>query len=359
MESHGYTPVKVLGRGSQGKAYLVHGARDTDLLVIKTIDLVDLTPEERQAAQREAAVLRQLSHPNIIQYYDSFEEENTLFIVTEHADSSTLQALIEAHRQRGVSLTEEKVLHYFVQLCQALFHLHSMKIMHRDLKSANVFLTQNKSIVKLGDFGIAKVLRNSAALVATMCGTPYYYSPELCSGRPYNIKSDIWSLGCILYELMTLSHPFEAKSIHALMVKICTGDYRPPPSHYSSELRNLLSSMLHQDPQKRPSVGQILHLPSIKAHIPGLPVPTASVSSDCFAFCRNGCASPLPLHCPLSTLKRISMDCGKPSTRKDKTAVRVSSFDMLSMDEGSEEGFRHGSSAVLALPPPTGPAPST
>ena len=102
-------------------------------------------------------------------------------------------------------------MNWFVQICFAIKYIHDKNILHRDLKLSNIFLSSNGDI-NLGDFGIAKVLDNSDEFAKTIVGTPYYLSPEICLRRPYNQKSDIWSLGCILYELMNMKHAFEASS---------------------------------------------------------------------------------------------------------------------------------------------------
>eukprot|EP00993_Chasmostoma_nieuportense_P003238 NODE_396_length_2301_cov_27.009200_g367_i0.p1 GENE.NODE_396_length_2301_cov_27.009200_g367_i0~~NODE_396_length_2301_cov_27.009200_g367_i0.p1 ORF type:complete len:721 (-),score=168.90 NODE_396_length_2301_cov_27.009200_g367_i0:79-2241(-) len=264
MEAHGYRPVKLIGRGSYGHATLAEGP-DGKPWVVKSINLAALSECERALVDREIPVLKQLTHPNITLYQDSFTHMDTLHIVMEYADSGSLQGLLDGLRQRGATLNEEKVYHYFCQLLSALNHLHGVKVLHRDLAPKNVFLTQNKSVVKLGDFGISTFLNATGAMVATQCGTPHYYSPELCMSRPYNSKSDIWALGCVLYQLMTCRPPFEAPSMPALMARICAGEYRPVPSHFSSELRNLLGSMLNVA-SKRPNAAQLLAMPCVRNH---------------------------------------------------------------------------------------------
>jgi NIMA (never in mitosis gene a)-related kinase len=136
-------------------------------------------------------------------------------------------------------------------------HIHDRKILHRDLKTQNIFMNQNGT-VKIGDFGIARVLQHTYDCAQTAIGTPYYLSPEICQERPYNQKSDIWSLGCILYEMVTLRHAFDANSMKGLVLKILRGSYPQIPSHYSQDLKDLLADMLIKDPLKRPSMRKIL-----------------------------------------------------------------------------------------------------
>ena len=118
-------------------------------------------------------------------------------------------------------------------------HVHDRKILHRDIKCQNVFLTK-AGIIKIGDFGIARVLRHTVDIAKTMVGTPYYLSPEIIEGRPYSFKSDIWSIGVMLYEMCALKPPFEGLNMHFLAMNIVRGKFRPIPSHFSSDLRGLV-----------------------------------------------------------------------------------------------------------------------
>jgi len=145
-------------------------------------------------------------------------------------------------------------------------HVHDRKVLHRDLKTQNIFLTSAK-IVKLGDFGISKVLQSTMECAQTAIGTPYYLSPEICENKPYNYKSDIWSLGCVLYELTTLKHAFDANSMKGLVLKILRGVYPPIPANYSNDLKNLIQEMFHKNPKLRPSVNEILKRPFIQKRI--------------------------------------------------------------------------------------------
>jgi NIMA (never in mitosis gene a)-related kinase len=135
--------------------------------------------------------------------------------------------------------------------------LHSNKILHRDIKTINVFLSSGDK-VKLGDLGVAKMLNQTANFAHTIVGTPYYLSPELCEEKPYNHKSDIWSLGCVLYEMCTLRHPFEANNQGALILKIVRGKFDPIPSTFSKELSDMVNALLTRDYKKRPSIQEVL-----------------------------------------------------------------------------------------------------
>jgi NIMA (never in mitosis gene a)-related kinase len=131
--------------------------------------------------------------------------------------------------------------------------VHDRKILHRDIKCQNVFLTKS-NIIKMGDFGIARVLKHTVEVAKSMVGTPYYLSPEIIENRPYSFKSDIWSLGVMLYELCALKPPFEGCNLHFLALKIIRGQYSPLPSHFSRELKNLVAQMLTIDVHRRPNI---------------------------------------------------------------------------------------------------------
>uniref|UniRef100_A0A8C5SPP1 non-specific serine/threonine protein kinase n=1 Tax=Laticauda laticaudata TaxID=8630 RepID=A0A8C5SPP1_LATLA len=132
------------------------------------------------------------------------------------------------------------------------------KILHRDIKTQNIFLSSNGITAKLGDFGIARMLNNTMDFASTCVGTPYYLSPEICENKPYNNKTDIWSLGCVLYELCTLKHPFEGNNLPQLIMKICRGHFIPVSIKYSSDLRLLISQLFRTSPRDRPSINSIL-----------------------------------------------------------------------------------------------------
>lgn len=214
-----------------------------------------MSNKEREESRREVAVLANMKHPNIVLYRESFEENGCLYIVMDYCEGGDLFKKINA--QKGILFSEDQILDWFVQICLALKHIHDRKILHRDIKSQNIFLTKDGTI-QLGDFGIARVLNSTAELARTCIGTPYYLSPEICQNKPYNNKSDIWALGCVLYEMCTLKHAFEAGNMKNLVLKIISGPFPPVSTHYSYDLRNLLSQLFKRNPRNRPSVNSIL-----------------------------------------------------------------------------------------------------
>ncbi|XP_041806195.1 serine/threonine-protein kinase Nek5 isoform X2 [Chelmon rostratus] len=262
-----YEVIRQIGEGAFGKAFLVRhrGAGGDRQCVVKQIDLRKMSAREKEASKKEATLLSKMKHPNIVAFIDSFQESGSLYIVMEFCDGGDLMKKINL--QRGVPFTEEQVLDWFVQICLGLKHIHNRKILHRDIKAQNIFLTNGGMKAKLGDFGIARMLNNTMELARTCVGTPYYLSPEICEGRPYNNKTDIWSLGCVLYELCTLRHPFEGSSLQQLVSKICRGRCSPVPSRYSYDLRLLVTQLFKVNPRDRPSVSSVLRRPVLQKHI--------------------------------------------------------------------------------------------
>ncbi|XP_059502729.1 serine/threonine-protein kinase Nek5-like isoform X3 [Stegostoma tigrinum] len=251
-----YEVIKLLGEGAFGKAFLVKAKDNNKHVVVKEIKIAKVHQKEREAALKEVTLMDKMKHPNIVKYLDSFEEGQSLFIVMEYCDGGDLMHRI--NMQHGVYFTEEQVLDWFVQICLGLKHIHDRKILHRDIKTQNIFLCNKGVTVKLGDFGIARMLNNTVELAHTCIGTPYYLSPEICANQPYNNKTDIWSLGCVLYELATLNHPFEGNNLHQLVLRICRGRYAPVNSRYTYDLKMLLAQLFKVNPRDRPSINSIL-----------------------------------------------------------------------------------------------------
>uniref|UniRef100_A0A8C3L6V7 non-specific serine/threonine protein kinase n=1 Tax=Chrysolophus pictus TaxID=9089 RepID=A0A8C3L6V7_CHRPC len=249
-----YEVLKVLGEGSFGRALLVRHKVSEQKYAMKEIRL-PVSSSEVENSRKEAILLAKMKHPNVVAYKESFEADGHLYIVMEYCDDGDLMQKIK--HQRGKLFPEDTILCWFAQMCLGVKHIHDKHVLHRDIKSKNVFLTQNGK-VKLGDFGSARLLAHPMSYACTYVGTPYYVPPEIWENMPYNNKSDIWSLGCILYELCTLRHPFQANSWKHLILKICKGSYSPLPAHYSYELHYLIKQIFKRNPKNRPSATTIL-----------------------------------------------------------------------------------------------------
>jgi len=202
----------------------------------------------------------------VISYKEAFfeEKDSSLCLIMEFADRGDLYQKIIQNKKKAIFLEEMEIWRIFIQLVKGLKSLHELKILHRDLKSANVFLFSN-GLVKLGDLNVSKVVKKG--LSYTQTGTPYYASPEVWKDQPYNNKSDIWSLGCVLYEMITLYPPFRAENMEGLFKKVIKGVYGKIPQRFSRDLNFVLNSLLQVNPSNRPSCEDILKLQVIQNKI--------------------------------------------------------------------------------------------
>lgn len=184
-----------------------------------------------------------------------------------HGDLGNYFKTLRVQKIPGVK--EDQIWKILAQLSLALRECHERKegkVIHRDLKPANIFL-DHKYNVKLGDFGLARILSENSRFAHSNVGTPYYMSPQQISDQAYDEKSDIWSLGCILYECCMLMPPFQAKTLVGLASKIESGQYLPVSKSYSSDLRDLISKMLSVDATKRPTISEIIEIPQVNIRI--------------------------------------------------------------------------------------------
>ncbi|CAL1171079.1 unnamed protein product [Cladocopium goreaui] len=234
-----------LGRGSFGVVFQVRRKEDGVTCVCKQIALNEMNRKARLEAHREVELLRKVSSgcSFIVQYLGSFLEGDSLHIIMEFCERGDLsQHLRSCHR----GLEERTVWRYLLQIGSGLLWRHQNRILHRDIKTLNVFLKTNDD-VRLGDLGVARVLSNTN-FASTFVGTPYYLSPEICEEKPYNELSDVWAFGCVVYEMCTLRHPFEAKNQAALLIKILRGQFAPIDTKYSEDLRELIDGCMQREP---------------------------------------------------------------------------------------------------------------
>ncbi|KAA6383661.1 MAG: putative serine/threonine-protein kinase Nek1, partial [Streblomastix strix] len=242
---------------SFGAAVLVKHKENQKIYILKEVNISHLGKKEKDECINEVDNLQNLQHPNIVSNRESFVENEQIYIIMNYTDGEDLFQRIQ--KQKGQFIPEDEILNYFVQICLAIKHIHDRKILHRDIKLQNIFLT-SKNIVKLGNFGISHIQNSTIEMSKTSIGNPYYLSPEICKENKYSFKSDIWALGCVLYDLVALKRAFEAK--------ILKGEYAPiTGGEYSSALINLISRMLRLNPKQRPTIDEILHSPIIQNKI--------------------------------------------------------------------------------------------
>lgn len=207
------------------------------------------------------ALLQTLSHVNIIEYIDSFICGKELVIVLEWADAGDLKRQIRLARQRQLRFEERLVWKYTAQIASAVQHMHERRIIHRDLKPANIFLT-SQGVVKVGDLGLSRFMSETTLEAFSKVGTPLYMAPEVLKGHGYDFKSDVWSLGCILYELAMLKSPFKEKGIALmdLFHKIDKAVFTPVPVQISKPIAKLTKAMISKDVASRPSIHQVCQM---------------------------------------------------------------------------------------------------
>ena len=217
--------MKDLGKGAFSSVCKVRRIADGDIYAMKMVKISQLNSKEKENALNEVRILASVTHQNIIGYKQAFfeEETRTLNIVMEYADDGDLESKIQSNIKGKSNFPETQIWSIMIQMVQGLKALHDIKIMHRDLKSANIFLMKDGT-VKLGDLNVSKVIKMNLAYTQT--GTPYYASPEVWADKPYDFKSDIWSVGCIIYELCTLKPPFRGSNLQELYKSVTKGKHR-------------------------------------------------------------------------------------------------------------------------------------
>ena len=222
-----------------------------------------LSTKEKENALNEVRILASINHPAIIAYKEAFFEDQSasLCLVMEFADDGDLYQKIVRHQKANQLVDEKDIWKTLIQMTLALKMLHSKQIFHRDLKSANVFNYKDGSS-KLGDLNVSKVAKKG--LLYTQTGTPYYASPEVWKDQPYDSKSDIWSLGCVIYEMTTLKPPFRAQDMNGLYKKVLKGAYPEIPKKYTRDLADVIMRMLSVEPKLRPSCQELLEMDQVR-----------------------------------------------------------------------------------------------
>ena len=251
--------IKELGKGSYGTVYTVKSLINSNIYVMKKMELNHLNPRQQVECYREVSILKKVSHKNIIKYYSSFLEKNILYIIMEYAELGDLYSLIKHYKKHSKFFSELDLWKISSEILSGLDYLHSHNIIHRDIKCLNLFITKDLHI-KIGDLGVSAFSSGGENFHYTRVGTPLYISPELVKQKPYDYKTDIWSFGCSLYHLACLEPPFTGGNLIVLGNNIVKGVPKALPNHYSNDLKNFVDKMLEKKAEKRPSAKEALDM---------------------------------------------------------------------------------------------------
>ena len=262
----GFEILEKLGDGAYSVVYKVRRKEDSNIYALKKVRLQNLSDKEKENSLNEVRILASVKSTFVIAYKEAFidEKDQSLCIVMEYADKGDLYQKICQFKKIGCLIEEVDVWRIFIQMVKGLKALHDLKILHRDLKSANIFLFSDGS-AKIGDLNVSKVAHKG--LGYTQTGTPYYASPEVWRDEPYDIKSDIWSLACVTYEMLALHPPFRAENMEALYNKVVKCQYGKISERYSSDISEIIKLLLKVKSKERPTCGQILKHPLVKKRI--------------------------------------------------------------------------------------------
>jgi len=310
---HGYEKVRTVGEGSFGKVVLVRRAaeqggkaKQSGMTVVKLIDLSRAARRERDEALAESRLLSQLKHPFIVKYRDQFLDDGWLGIAMAYCEGGDLSSRIRKARENDETFPERLVHRWFTQALLALQHVHGMQIIHRDVKPGNFFLSGNDNL-KLGDFGVSKVLDCTSACAQTQIGTPYFMSPEICLGKPYTWTSDIWAMGCVLFEMCARRHAFEGHSYAGLLHHITKAKLPEFPAQYAPTFESVFREMMDRDANARPQADDILELPQFREKAAKMMAKCSEDSEQCVS--RESSGSPRDVVAPAAEELQIPLGC--------------------------------------------------
>jgi NIMA (never in mitosis gene a)-related kinase len=267
-ENKRYSYILQIGSGTSATVHLVHDNEKNRKVAMKKIDSSEMKDTEKERVQKEVENMKSMTIPTFIEFYDYENDNDTQKIYMEYADQGTLENKIAQMKKDGKDFTTDEIFDYLIDILLALFTLNKKGIVHRDIKSENILLKtenikdKNVTIAKLSDLGLGRQIEGVSGAYTT-CGTAYYVCPEIAAGeKKYSYNADIWSLGIVLYELITKNKPwFDPKmSTSEFFQFVVDNKYPPLPENTDNHLKYLVKIMLKKDPERRPNCEDILSL---------------------------------------------------------------------------------------------------
>ncbi|OXA57201.1 Serine/threonine-protein kinase 36 [Folsomia candida] len=259
----GYLPIKEIGKGSFGIVHLAQRVCDGKIVAMKKILKFHRNENDLKSLGQEWDIQRKLNHPNIIRILDAFETPDCMVIITEYAQNGELTRLINSTNGKGLDITTVRSI--TCDLVSALNYLFNQRILHRDLKPQNILIGSDGHC-KLCDFGFAKTIGINDFLLTSIKGTPLYMAPEIFQYGSYDQKAELWSLGCIIYELLFGKPPFLTSSLYELTRMIYAENIIFPPEIFFGDCRSFVKGLLEKLPERRITWDQILDHPFIRDH---------------------------------------------------------------------------------------------
>ena len=267
MSLNKYEKINYLDKQGNTSLIIVKNKIDNQTYLLKKINYKLLSQNEKQRAIKEVKILSSLNHPNIIEMKEVFLDKpsNTLNLIMEYPNNGNLSNKIEYAKQKGMNLEESIIWDVLTQILLVINYLHKKGIIHRNLNSKNIFLSKSR-LIKVINFNCCYIIdKNSNKFNKN--GNSFYIAPEILKDQNYNYKCDIWSIGCIIYEMASLSLPFIGKNNEILFNNIMTGKIKPIPQFYSQNLKSIINDMLIIEPSKRPTIDKLLNYPNVKETI--------------------------------------------------------------------------------------------
>ena len=281
-----YRVERTVGKGAFGVALLVVSKSTNEKSVAKVMNILAMTPKDKQNVKNEIDCLSQCNHVNIIKHVESYADETNIVLVAEYADGADLGKEIRVRQKKNMPFKSADVACIFVQICLALDHVHQKGILHGDVKPANIFFTR-RGLIKIGDFGFSKHYDETISnqVGQTLCGTPYYMSPEMWLGERYSKKADIWAAGIVLFEMMMFTHPFKCDTMKELSDAVRKGAVPTiPAGQFDDDLIKACHILLTVDASARPEIREVLKLKVFQEALQSL---LAHLSHAFFANCRE------------------------------------------------------------------------